>query len=117
MILGLFLVPTFFLLLVIARSEPTSILYSKVLLAISLSLPASVGMLAIPAIAQGWMPGIIFMYRLLGAPVVLVGIVLSRIMLRFPRAKRLASYAIAVEMGTIVLMMGSMFSTLMFRKH
>ena len=115
MILGLFLVPTFFLLLVIARSEPASILYSKVLLAFSLTLPLSVGMLAVPAIAQGWMPGIIFMYRLLGAPVVLVGIILSRVMLRFPRAKRLASYAAAVELGSIVLMMGSMFSPAIFR--
>ena len=110
-VLGLFLIPTFFLLLVIAKSEPASILYSKILLAFSLTLPLSVGLMLIPAVAQNWTPGIVLMYRVLGAPVVLVGIVLSRIMIRYPRAKRLASYAVAVELGTLVLMMGSMFSS------
>jgi hypothetical protein len=109
MILGLFLVPTFILLLVIARSEPASILYSKILLAFSITSPLSIGLMLIPAIAQGWMLGIIFMYRVLGSPVVLVGIILSRLMVRFPRAKRLVTYALLVELGTIVLAMGSMF--------
>ncbi len=117
MILGLFLVPTFVLLLVIAKSEPASILYSKIVLAFSLTLPLSLGLMLIPAIAKGWMPGIILMYRVLGAPVVLVGIALSRVMVRYPRAKRLTSYALLVELGTMVLMFGSMFSTAMFRKH
>lgn len=103
-ILGLFLVPTFFLLLVIAKSEPASILYSKVLLAISLTSPLSIGLFFIPAVAKGWMPGILCMYRVLGSPMVLVGMALSRLMVRFPRAKRLTSYALLVELGTLVLM-------------
>ena len=114
-IIGLFLVPTFFLSLVIAKSEPASVLYSKILLAFSLTSPLSVGMMLIPAIAQGWMPGILFMYRVLGSPAILIGIILSRLMAKFPRAKRLTSYALAVEFGTIVLMMGSMFSSAMLR--
>jgi hypothetical protein len=114
-ILGLFLIPTFFLLLAIAKSEPASILYSKILLAFSMTSPLSIALMFIPAIAQGWMPGILLMYRVLGSPMILVGIVLSRIMAKFPRAKRLSSYALAVELGTLVLMMGSMFSPVMLR--
>jgi len=109
-ILGLFLVPTFFLLLVIAKSEPASILYSKILLAFSLTAPLSVGLFFIPAVAQGWMPGIFCLYRVLGTPAVLVGMALSRLMVRFPRAKRLASYALLVEAGTLVLMAAALFS-------
>ncbi|MGB7586570.1 MAG: hypothetical protein WBM11_17145 [Terriglobales bacterium] len=102
-ILGLFLVPTFFLLLVIAKSEPASLLYSKLLLAFSLTMPLSIGLFFIPAVAQGWMPGIFCLYRVLGSPVVLVGMLLSRVMARFPRAKRLTSYSLLVETGTLVL--------------
>jgi hypothetical protein len=114
-IIALFLVPTFFLLLVIAKSESASVFYSKVLLAFSLTSPLSVGLFFIPAVAQGWMPGIFCMYRLLGSPAVLIGIILSRLMAKFPRAKRLTSYALAVEFGTLVLMMASMFSPVKLR--
>ena len=107
-ILGLFLVPTFFLLLVIAKSEPASILYSKVALAFSLTLPLSVGLFFIPAVGQGWLVGCPCLYRVLGSPVVLMGMTLSRVMARFPRAKRLASYALAVELGTLVLIVASL---------
>ena len=110
-ICGLFLVPTFFLLLVIRQSEPASVFYSKLLLAFSLTLPLSAGLFLIPAVAQGWMPGILCMYRVLGSPMVLVAIVLSRVMTRFPRAKRLTSYALLVELGTLVLIAGSLFGS------
>ncbi len=108
-ILGLYLIPTFFLLLVIRKSEPASLLYAKVLLGLSLTLPMSVGLFFIPAVAQGWMPGILCMYRVLGSPMVLVAIVLSRVMARFPRPKRLSSYALLVELGTLVLIAVSLF--------
>lgn len=108
-ILGLFLVPTFFLLLVIAKSESASILYSKIVLAFSLTLPLSVASFFVPFIAQGQI-GYPLMYRVLGSPVVLVGMVLSRVMVRFPRAKRLTSYALLVELGTLVLMVASLVS-------
>jgi hypothetical protein len=51
----------------------------------------------------------------LGSPAVLIGIILSRLMAKFPRAKRLTSYALAVEFGTLVLMMASMFSPVKLR--
>jgi len=105
---GLFLVPTFFLLLMIAKSEAASVLYSKIALAFSLTAPLSVGLLFIPAVAQGWVVGGPCMYRLLDSPVVLLGLGMSRLMARFPRAKRLTSYALLVEFGTLVLIVASM---------
>lgn len=107
-ILGLFLVPTFLLLLVIRKSEAASIVYSKAALALSLTAPLSVGLFFIPAVGQGWLIGGPCLYRLQGSPVVLAGMALSRVMARFPRAKRLTSYALLVELGTLVLIVVSL---------
>ena len=107
-ILGLFLIPTFLLLLVIRQSEAASIVYSKVVLALSLTAPLSVGLMFIPAVGQGWIVGGPCLYRVLGSPVVLVGLALSRVMARFPRAKRLTSYALLVESGTLVLIVAAL---------
>jgi len=107
-IAGMFLIPTFVLLLVIARSEAASILYSKIVLGFSLTLPLSVGLMFIPAVAQGWVIGGPCMYRVLCSPVVLAGLGLSRIMVRYSRAKKLTSYALLVEFGTLVLIVGSL---------
>ena len=98
----LLLVPTFFLVLVIRKSEPLSTGYAKVLLGLSVTAPASAGLMAIPMVGQsnsllGWA----CMWRLLGSPLVLIGIVMSRLMAGFPRAKRLCSYAVLVEALTI----------------
>lgn len=105
----MFLVPTFFLILVIAKSEPASAFYSKIVLCFSLTAPLSVGSFFVPTVAQGWM-GYPFLYRLLGSPMVLVGMAISRLMVRFPRAKRLTSYALMIEVGNIVLMVALLFS-------
>ena len=108
MILGvfifcLFLVPTFFLVLVARQSEPLNIGYAKALLVLSLTSPASIGILAIPMVGQsnsllGWA----CMWRVLGSPLVLFGMVGSRLLARFPRAKRLCSYAALIEGVTLV---------------
>ena len=108
MILGvfifcLFLVPTFFLVLVVRKSEPLYTGYAKVLFVLSLTAPASVALFAIPAIREsnsllGW----VCMWRLFGSPFVLVGMGGSRLLARFPRAKRLCSYALLIEGLTLV---------------
>jgi hypothetical protein len=106
----LFLVPTFFLVLVLRKSEAGYIGYAKVLLIVSLTAPTSVGLFAIPWLRNsnsllGW----VCMWRLFGSPFVLVGIVGSRLLARFPRAKRLCSYAALVEAGTLgamILLLG-----------
>jgi hypothetical protein len=98
------LVPTFAFALVIRKSENLSIGYSKTLLGLSLTAPICLGILSIPAVNQGTMTlGWICMDRLFGSPIVLVGLVMSRLLARFDRAKRLTSYALWIEILTLVV--------------
>ena len=109
-ILCMFLVPTFFLVLVARESEPLNIGYAKVLVGVSLSAPISAGLMAIPWIGGGnSLLGWACMWRVLGSPFFLIGIAGSRLLARFPRAKRLSSYALLIEAGTmitIILLLG-----------
>jgi hypothetical protein len=101
-IAGMFLVPTFLLVLVIRKYEMAYTRYSQTLLAISLTAPLSVALFFIPAISQSNNPlGYACMYRLFAAPMVIVGLAMSRIFARFRRAKRFSSYALLVEAGTL----------------
>jgi hypothetical protein len=101
----LFLVPTFFLVLVMRNSEPLYTGYTKVLLVLSLTAPASVGLFAIPMVRNSnSLLGFACMWRLFGSPFVLVGMAGSRLLARFPRAKRLSSYAALIEGSTLVAM-------------
>jgi hypothetical protein len=98
------LVPTFVLVLVIRKSEHLYAGYSKVLLGLSLTAPISLGLVSIPAVGQGTMAlGWICMDRLLCSPVVIVGLVVSRLLARFDQAKRLTFYALLIEVLTLVL--------------
>ncbi len=104
-ILCLFLVPTFFLALVARESEPLNTGYAKVLLGVSLSAPAASGLMTIPWIRNGnSLLGWVCFWRVLGSPFVVVGIAGSRVLARFRRAKRLTSYALLIEAGTIAAM-------------
>ena len=47
--------------------------------------------------------GEICMDRLLGSPIVIVGLVISRLLARFDRAKRLTLYALLIEVLTLAL--------------
>ena len=102
---GLFLIPTFFLVLVIRKSETAYTRYSRILLGLSLTAPMSLGVLAIPAMREGdsflaWFS----MDRLMASPIVIAGLVVSRLLTQFGRAKRLISYALLIELGTIALL-------------
>ena len=104
----LFLIPTVFLILVIARFEAFYAAYSRFLLGLSLSAPVclSVFMLGENQVAQSL--GFLCLYRLLGSPFILVGIGISRLAARFDRAKRLVSYALLIEgltMGVAVALL------------
>ena len=115
MILGVFifcllLVPTFVLVLVIRDSEPLYTRYAKILLGLSLSAPLSLGLISIPEVNQGqslldW----VFFCRLLGSPFVFFGLAGSRLLARYPRAKRLCSYAVLIEGLTLVAMVVFLF--------
>lgn len=101
----LFLAPTFFLVLVIRKSEPLYTGYTKVLFVLSLTAPVSVGLFAIPMVRESnSLLGFACMWRLFGSPFVLLGMAGSRLLARFPRAKRWGSYAALVEAGTLVTM-------------
>lgn len=101
----LFLVPTFFLVLVIRKSEPLYTRYARVLLGVGLSAPVSLGLIAIPEVNQGQsLLGWVFFWRIMGSPLVFLALVGSRLMARFPRAKRLCSYALLIEGLTLVAM-------------
>ena len=98
------LVPTFVLVLVSRKSEHLYAGYSKVLLGLSLTAPISLGLVSIPAVGQGTMAlGWICMDRLLCSPVVISGLVVSRLLARFDQAKRLTLYALLIEVLTLVL--------------
>src|SRR6266851_5553545 len=78
------LVPTFILVLVIRKSEHLYVGYSRILLGLSLTLPICLGVLSIPAVNQGTMLlGWICLGRLLCSPIVIVGLVVSRLLAQF----------------------------------
>ena len=101
---GLFLIPTFLLVLVIRKSETAYTRYSQTLLGLSLTAPICAGVFLIPAVNQGntWL-GWFCMYRLFASPFVVVGLAVSRFLARFGRTKRLTSYALLFEVGTFIL--------------
>lgn len=113
MLLGM----TFLLVVVIFRDEAAYAIYSKVVLAISVTLPVSVGLIAIPTISEvasllGWA----CLFRVFASPVVLMGLVMSRLFARFAQARRFTNYALAVEGLTLVLMFALLFSPFRFHR-
>jgi len=97
----LFLIPTAFLIWIIAKFESVYRTYAQVLLGFSLSSPVCLGMLTLGEnhLAPG--VSILFIFRLIFSPFVLVGIGISWVAARFDRAKRLVSYALAIEALTL----------------
>ena len=93
----LFMVPTVFLVWVIAKSEPIYKTYSQLLLGLSLSAPVS---LALFTLGQNYLAqsvGVLCLFRLVWSPFILLGIGVSRLVTRFDRAKKFVSYALLVE--------------------
>jgi hypothetical protein len=99
----LFLIPTAFLIRIIAKSEALYTAYSRFLFGLSLSAPVclSVVLFGENYVAQSlsWL----YFFRILESPIVLVGMGISSSSARFDRAKRLASYALIVEGLTLGL--------------
>ena len=103
----MFLVPTFFMALVIRKSEQLYAGYSKILMGLSVTAPICLGLLSIPAVSQGTMAlGWICTGRLLCSPVVIVGLAVSRLLARFDKPKRLTLYALLIEVLTVALAAG-----------
>lgn len=106
-IVCMLLVPTFLLAMVVRQSEALSIGYAKAMLYVSFTLPLSAGMIAIPAVGQSSsIFGEICLERIFAAPVVFVGLVMSRLLAKFDRGKRLTLYAVLVELLSLVILIG-----------
>ena len=93
----LFLIPTAFLIWIMAKVQTWYTAYSQFLLGLSLSAPVCLGGLLLGenhvAPSLSWL----CLFRILGSPIVLLGMGVSRFVARFDRAKRLVSYALLVE--------------------
>ena len=99
----LFLIPTAFLIWVIAKSESLYTAYSKFLFGLSLSGPVC---LSVVWLGENHVPPSLSwfcFFRILESPVFLVGMGISRFAARFDRAKRLSSYSLLVEGLTLVI--------------
>ena len=73
------------------------------------------GVSLIPAVNEGnSFLGWYCMGRLLASPIMIAGLALSRLLAQFTRAKRLTSYALLVEVGTIVLLVTLLFLSAYF---
>lgn len=98
------LVPTFFLVLIIRKSERLYAAYSWILLGLSLTAPICLGLLSIPGVNQGTMVlGWSCLDRVLCSPIVIVWLAVSRLLARSDQAKRLTLYALLIEVLTLVL--------------
>lgn len=100
----LFLIPTAFLIRIIAKTEEVYTAFSKFLFGLSLSAPVCLAVVFlgdnnhVPQ-SLGWICG----GRMLESPIVFMGMGISRFAARFDRAKRLISYALLVEGLTLGL--------------
>ena len=108
----LFLIPSFFLLRVIAKFEGLYSTYAKFLLAFSLTAPVSLALLNFGLNRVPQSLGFLCLYRLFWSPLILLGIVASRLVARFALAKKLTSYALIVEGLTLGIAVA-----LLFKRH
>lgn len=105
-IVALFLIPTFFLVLVIRDSEPASTRFAKVMLAFGLTAPLSVGLMAIPAFGQtNSLIGSFALYRIFAFPMSLFGLIGFCALAKFKRPRRLILYSLFIEIGTFAFML------------
>jgi hypothetical protein len=120
LLLGIFIacllmIPTIFLVRVIAGFEALSTAYSQLLVGLSLSAPVCLSLLyfGLHHVAEGLTS--LCLYRLLASPFLLVGIGVSRWVARFDRAKRLATYALLIEGLTLGIAVALLIQLLIHR--
>lgn len=97
----LFVVPTVFLVRLMARFEGVYTVYSQLLLGLSLSAPVCLSLFVLGKNHVAEDLRIVCLCRLVASPFVLVGIGVSRLVARFDRTKKLISYALLVEGVTL----------------
>jgi hypothetical protein len=92
-----FMIPTAFLVWVIARFEAFYKAYSQILLGLSLSAPVCLSVITFGEGSVAQSVSGYCLFRLLWSPFILFGIGVSRLVARFDQAKKLVSYALLVE--------------------
>jgi hypothetical protein len=109
----LFLIPSAFLIWVTAPFEAFYTAYSQFLVGLSLTSPVALGLLLLGEnhVGQGLLN--LSVCRLFGSPFILAGLGFSRLVARFDRAKRFASFALLIE----VLTLGIGVALLIYRWH
>jgi hypothetical protein len=99
----LLMIPTFFLVWVMARFETLFTVYSQILLILSVTAPVCLILLDFGGKRMPQSLSVIFLYRTLCSPFALFGIGVSRLVARFDQAKKLISYAFLIEGLTLCI--------------
>jgi hypothetical protein len=101
MIFFMALVPTVFMLRLVAKSEGLYTSYSKIVLAFAITAPLCIGLVSLfskeNVIADACL------WRLIWSPLILITIAVSRIVAKFKLSKRLLSYALLTEGLTLTI--------------
>jgi hypothetical protein len=93
----LFMIPTVFLVWVMAKYESAYTTYSQLLVGLSLSAPVCLSLFVFGNNHVADNLRNLSLCRLVASPFVFVGIGISRFVARFAQAKRLTSYALLIE--------------------
>jgi hypothetical protein len=96
-IAGLFLIPTVFLVWVMAKHEAVYTTYSQLLFGLALSAPVCLGLFVLGKNHVSESLSVVCLCRLVSSPFIFVGMVVSRVVARFHQAKKLTFYALLVE--------------------
>ena len=105
----LFMIPTVFLVWVMAKHEGVYTTYSQLLVGLSLSAPVCLSLFVFGKSHVSESLRILCLCRLVGSPFVFVGIGVSRFVARFAQAKRLTSYALLIEGLTLGVAVALLF--------
>jgi len=97
------MVPTIFLLRLLAKSEASYNTYAKVLLGVAVTAPVCIAVLALLQHPDQNLVGYTCQWRVVLAPFVIVALAVSRIAARFRLSKRLLSFALLTETLSFVL--------------
>jgi hypothetical protein len=96
-IVCLFMIPTVFLVWVMAKHESVYTTYSQLLVGVSLSAPVCLNLFYFGRNHMAESLITVCLFRLVASPFILLGIGVSRFVARSGRAKKLTSYALLIE--------------------
>jgi hypothetical protein len=93
----LFMIPTVFLVWVLAKHESAYTTYSQLLVGVSLSAPVCLSLFIFGKNHLSDNLLLVCLFRIVASPFILLGNIVSRFLARFERAKKLTLYALLIE--------------------